>query len=48
MRQRKEVNKVVNDAKFKAYDDLFNTLKAREGEKDTSKLATIRKRKSKV
>ena len=31
---KKEVKRVVRDAKLKAYDDLYNRLGTREGEND--------------
>ena len=31
---RKEVKKVIRDAKFKAYDDLYDKLGTKDGEKD--------------
>ena len=43
---KKETKKVVSDAKFKAYNDLYNRLGTRESEKDTFKLAKIRERTS--
>lgn len=44
---KKEIKKVVRDAKFKAYDDIYNRLGIREGEKDIFKLVKIQERKSK-
>ena len=43
---KKEAKKVVSDAKRKAYDDLYNRLRTRDGENDIFKLAKIRERKS--
>ena len=35
----KEAKKVTRDAKFKAYDDLYDKLGTKDGEKDTSLLS---------
>ena len=42
---RKETKKVIRDAKFKAYDDLYDKLGTKDGENDVYKLAKLRKRK---
>ena len=39
---RKEAKKVIRDAKFKAYDDLYDKLGTKDGEKDVYKLAKLR------
>ena len=41
---KKKAKKVASDAKFKAFDDLYDRLGTR-GEKDIFKLAKIRERK---
>ena len=41
---KKEANKVESDAKCKAYDDLYNRLGIRLGEKDIFKLAKIKRK----
>ena len=41
---KKEAKKVVSDAKCKAYEDLYNRLETREGEKDIFNLAKIREK----
>ena len=43
---RKEAKKVIRDAKFKAYDDLYNNLGTKDGENDVYKLAKLRERKT--
>ena len=43
---RKEAKKVIKDAKFKAYDDLYDKLGTKDGEKDVYKLAKLRERKT--
>ena len=43
---RKEAKKVIRDAKFKAYDDLYDKLGIKDGEKDAYKLAKLRERKT--
>ena len=43
---RKEAKKVIRDAKFKAYDDLYDKLGTNDGEKDVYKLAKLRERKT--
>ena len=35
---RKEAKKVIRDAKFKAYDNLYDKLGIKDGEKDVYKL----------
>jgi hypothetical protein len=44
---KKEVKKVVRDAKLKAYDDLYTKLGTQEGKKSIYKLAKLRDRKTK-
>ena len=41
----KYAKKIVSDAKNKAYDDLYNRLGTKEGEKDVFKIAKMRERK---
>ena len=43
---RKEAKKVIRDAKFKAYDDLYDKLGTKDGENDVYKLAKLRERKT--
>ena len=43
---RKETKKVIRDAKFKAYDDLYDKLGTKDGERDIFKLAKLRERKT--
>ena len=42
----KEIKTVVSDGNLKAYNDLYNKLGTREGEKDIFKLTKIRNRKN--
>ena len=42
---RKEAKKIIIDAKFKAYDDLYNKLGTKDKENDVYKLAKLRGRK---
>ena len=42
---RKEAKKVIRDAKFKAYDDLYDKLGTKDGENYVYKLAKLRERK---
>ena len=44
---KKEVKKVISNAKLKAYDNLYNRLDTKEGEKDIYKLAKLREKKTK-
>ena len=43
---RKEVKKVIRDAKFKAYDDLYDKLGTKDRENDVYTLAKLRVRKT--
>ena len=43
---RKEAKKVIRDAKFKAYDDLYDKLGTKDGENDIYKLVMLRERKT--
>ena len=45
-KSRNEVTKVIGDAKFKSYDDLYNKLRKRGG-KDIFEFARMRERKEK-
>ena len=42
----KKPKKVIRDAKFKTYDDLYDKLGTKNGEKDVYKLAKLRERKT--
>ena len=44
---KKEAKKAIRNAKLKAYDNIYNKLDMKEGEKDIYKLAKLRERKTK-
>ena len=44
---KKEAEKAVSNAKLKAYDNFYNKLDMKDGEKDIYKLAKLRERKTK-
>jgi predicted helicase len=43
---KKTVNRAMSEAKGRAYDDLYQRLSTKEGEKDVYKIAWIRERKT--
>ena len=43
---RKEAKKVIRDAKFKSFDELYDKLGTKDEEKDICKLAKLRERKT--
>ena len=45
---RKEAKKIIRDTKFKAYDDIYDKLWTKDGEKDVYKLAKLRERKLEI